>query len=316
MHYETITVFGGSGFLGRYIVRRLAQSGARIRVAVRDPEAANLLQPMGDVGQIRAVPANLRHAESIRQAVEGADVVINCVGLLSESGAQTFGAVQANGAGRVAEAAAAAGAKRLIHLSAIGSDPASPAKYGRSKAAGEALVREHFPDATIIRPSVVFGPEDGFFNLFGRLAQVAPMLPLIGGGATRMQPVYVGDVAEGVEACMAREGTRGQTFELGGPEVVSMKECMQRVLEHTGRRCLLMPVPWALAEIQGVLLGLLPNPLLTLDQVRLLRVDNVVSEGARTLGDLGVGRTAMQAVLPRYMTRYARFGRLETGRFG
>ncbi len=316
MHYETITVFGGSGFLGRYIVRRLARTGARIRVAVRDPEAANLLQPMGDVGQIRAVAANLRHEESVRQAVAGAQVVINCVGLLSESGAQNFAAIQANGAGRIARAAAEAGAERLIHISAIGADPASPAKYGRSKAAGEALVREHFPDATIIRPSVVFGPEDGFFNLFGKLAQFLPALPLIGGGTTKRQPVYVGAVAEGVEACLARAGSRGRLYEFGGPEIVTMKDCMELVLAHTGRRCWLLPVPWGLAEFEGALLGLLPRPLLTLDQVRLLRVDNVVADGAHDLAELGVARTAMQAVLPRYMTRYARFGRLETGRFG
>ena len=305
-----VTVFGGSGFLGRHLVKRLAERGARIRVAVRDPIAAQHLQPMGDVGQIMAVQANVRHQESVVRAVEGADHVVNLVGILFEWGRQRFGAVHAAGAGRVAEAAAAAGASRMIHVSAIGADAESPAAYGRSKAAGEVAVREAYPAATLVRPSIVFGPEDGFFNRFGALARLVPVLPLIGGGGTRFQPVFVGDVAEALLRLLDDSESAGKTYELGGPRVYSFKQLMELVLEVTGRRRLLVPLPFQVATLQAAFLQLAPRPLLTRDQVEFLKRDNVVAEDALTLGDLDIKPTPAEAVLPSYMYRYRRGGRL------
>ncbi len=306
-----VTVFGGSGFLGRHVTRALARAGYRIRPAVRRPDLAGHLQPLGRVGQIHAVQANLRYPASVQAAVHGADVVINLVGILFERGKQRFEAVQAEGAHAVAQAAAAAGA-RLIHVSALGADPDSPALYARSKAQGEAAVFSAVPDATILRPSIVFGPEDDFFNRFASLARIAPALPLIGGGETKFQPVFVGDVALAISRAVGGRAKDGTIYELGGPAVKSFRELMQYVLAVTERRRLLVPLPFALAKLQAHLLQLLPTPLLTPDQVELLRADNVVSQAAqaegRTLAALGIEPTALEAVVPSYLWRFRKAG--------
>jgi len=304
----SITVFGGSGFLGRHLVKRLAEGGAALRVAVRYPEAASFLKPMGEVGQIVPLQANLRDEASVARAVAGADAVVNLVGILYQRGAQRFQAVHAEGAARAARAAAEAGAKRFVQVSAIGADAASPAQYGRTKAAGEAAVAEAFAGATIVRPSIVFGPEDDFFNRFAALARVLPALPLIGFGRTRFQPVYVGDVAEAIARILDDPATAGRTYELGGPRVYSFADLMALVLRETGRRRLLVPLPYALAKLQASFLELLPVPPLTRDQVELLKRDNVVAEGALGLSDLGVEPTAVDAILPTYLARYRRRG--------
>ena len=304
-----ITIYGGSGFIGRNVVRALAKTGARMRIAVRRPELAGFLQPLGGVGQIIPVQANVRYPESLLAPANGADAVINLVGILAPSGKQTFKSVQDEGARHVAEAALAAGAKVLIHGSAIGADPNSPSVYARTKAAGEQAVREIFPDAVITRPSVVFGPGDGFFTRFAALARIAPALPLIGGGKTRFQPVFVGDVAKAMQAAITGQARPGSIYELGGPEILTMKEVMERVLTYTMRKRWLVPLPFPLAKLQGAMLQILPNPPLTLDQVRLLEKDNVVSEAAkrdhRTLEGLGiVDPVAIEAVVPDYLEQY------------
>ena len=304
-----IAIYGGSGFIGRHVVRALAKTGARMRIAVRRPELAGFLQPLGGVGQIIPVQANVRYPDSLLAAANGADAVINLVGILSPSGKQTFNAVQDEGARHVAEAARAAGAKAFVHMSAIGADANSPSVYARTKAAGEAAVKDVFPDAVILRPSVVFGPEDEFFNRFAALARLSPALPLIGGGKTRFQPVFVGDVAKAVIAALTGKAQAGAMYELGGPEILSMKEVMERVLTYTMRKRMLVPLPFPLAKLQGAILQLLPNPPLTLDQVRLLEKDNVVSEAAkrdrRTLEGLGiVDPVAIEAVVPDYLEQY------------
>ncbi len=315
MANELITVFGGSGFIGRHVIRRLAKRGARVRAAVRQPNLAGYLKVMGDAGQIEPVQANIRYESSIVQAMRGADKVINLVGILHESGPQKFTRVQAEGAAAIARAASAAGVRKLVHVSAIGADAASSSSYARSKAAGEAAVREHFPAATIIRPSVVFGPEDDFFNRFAMLARLLPALPLIGGGHTKMQPVYAGDVADAIVRALDDAATDGKTYELGGPHIYTMKQIMEMVLEQTGRRRLLLPLPFFAARIQAALLQILPKPLLTVDQVRLLETDNIVSQGALTLKDLGVTQpTSAEVVLPTYLYRYRRTGQFEASK--
>lgn len=306
-----VTVFGGSGFVGRHIVRALAKRGFRIRVAVRRPDLAGHLQPLGAVGQIHAVQANLRYPDSVRQAVAGAEIVINCVGILFESGRQKFDSVQARGAATVARAAAEAGA-RLIHLSAIGADADSAALYARTKAAGEAAVLQEVPDAVILRPSIVFGPEDDFFNRFAGMAQMAPALPLVGGGETKFQPVFVGDVAQAVMAAVDGQTKPGTVYELGGPAVKSFRELLEFVLATIQRKRLLVPLPFGLARLQAKVLQLLPKPLLTEDQVELLRTDNVVSAAAktegRTLESLGIQPQSVEAVVPAYLWRFRRQG--------
>ncbi len=309
-----VTVFGGSGFLGRHVVRALAQRGYRIRVAVRRPELAGHLQPLGRVGQIHAVQANLRYPSSVEAATRDADIVVNLTGILFERGRQRFDAVQAFGAEAVALAAHAFGA-RMIHISAIGADEQATSRYARSKALGEKLVLSAMPTATVLRPSIVFGPEDEFFNRFASLARFAPALPLIGGGHTRFQPVFVGDVAAAVVAALDDRTTEGRIYELGGPEVRSFKQLMQYVLEVIERPRLLLPLPFALAKFQAFFLQLLPKPLLTTDQVELLKSDNVVSEAARregrTLRDLGIEPVAMAAVVPSYLWRFRKHGQFE-----
>ena len=308
MRDSLVTVFGGSGFLGRYLVARLAEAGARITVAVRDPEAAAFLKPMGEVGQVVPVQANLRHPPSIARAVEGTDAVVNLVGILYQRGRQRFAAIHGHGAELVANAAASAGAGRLIQISAIGADPEAAAEYGRSKAAGEQASRAAFPGATVVRPSIVFGPEDDFFNRFGALARYTPVLPLIGGGQTRFQPVYVGDVAAAMVAMLSDPATAGQTYELAGPRVYSFRELMLIVMRETGRRRLLVPLPFGIATLQAAFLQLLPVPPLTIDQVKMLRSDNVAAEGALGLADLGIEPTPADGILPTFMYRYRRGG--------
>ncbi len=301
-------VFGGSGFVGRYVVRALARRGARVRVAVRRPERALFLKTAGAPGQIVPVAANLRDDDSVRAAVEGADAVVNLVGILFERGRQRFDAVHRAGAGRVARLARAAGARRLLHVSALGASSSSPSAYARSKAAGEAAARDAFPGAVVVRPSIVFGPEDDFFNRFAALARLTPALPLFGGGATRFQPVYVGDVARAAAALLDAADAAGRTFELAGPQVRSFKALLELVLEATGRRRLLLPVPYALGEIKASLLQLLPAPPLTRDQVRLLRADNVAGGTLPGLAQLGIEPTALEAVVPACLERYRRRG--------
>ena len=318
--YDTlVTVFGGSGFVGRHVIRALAKRHYRIRVAVRRPELSGHLQPLGRVGQIHAVQANLRHRGSVAAAVRDADVVVNLVGILFERGRQRFDAVQTAGAEAVAQAAALHGA-RLVHMSALGADEASPSAYARSKAAGEAAVLAAAPGATIFRPSIVFGPEDDFFNKFAALARMMPALPLVGGGKTRFQPVFAGDVAAAFAAAAAGKTKPGTTYELGGTEVLSFRELMQYVLATIQRRRLLLPTPFWLAKMQATLLQLLPTPLLTRDQVELLRRDSVVSEAAtregRTLRGLGIESTSMQAIVPSYLWRFRRTGQFQHLRHG
>jgi uncharacterized protein YbjT (DUF2867 family) len=312
-----ITVFGGSGFLGRHVVRALARRRFRIRVAVRRPELAGHLQPLGSVGQIHAVQANLRYPRSVEAAMRDASIAINLVGILFERGRQRFDLVQAYGAKQVALAASAFGAK-VIHVSAIGASENSPSHYAQSKAAGEKAVLAAVPDAVIFRPSVVFGPEDDFFNRFASMARFLPALPLVGGGHTRFQPVYVGDVAEAIASAVESKARAGTVYELGGPEVHTMKDIMEYVLATIERKRLLLPLPFGLAKLQASLLQFLPKPPLTPDQVELLRSDNVVSEQAtaerRTLEGLGLLPTPAEAIVPSYLWRFRKTGQFRTGR--
>jgi uncharacterized protein YbjT (DUF2867 family) len=306
-----ITIFGGSGFLGRHVVRALAKREYRIRVAVRRPDLAGHLQPLGRVGQIHAVQANVRNRTSVAAAARGSDVVINLVGILFETGKQSFEAVQALGAESVALAAAAEGAA-MIQVSAIGADPNSPSEYARSKAEGERLVLAAAPQATIFRPSIVFGPNDDFFNRFAALARMSPVLPLVGGGKTEFQPVFAGDVAEAIAKAVAGEAKSATVYELGGPQVLTFKALMEYVLATIGRRRLLVPIPFWAAKFQAFFLEWLPKPLLTRDQVELLRVDNVVSEAARsegrTLEGLGLVPRSIEAIVPSYLWRFRKTG--------
>ncbi len=304
-----ITVFGSSGFLGRHLVRRLTKQGWTVRAAVRRPSAATFLKPMGDVGQITPIRAPVQDRDAVAAAVEGARAVINLVGILYEKGDRNFAAIHAQGAQNVAAAAAQAGVERLVHVSAIGADSRAESDYARSKAAGEAAVKTAFPGASILRPSVVFGPEDDFFNRFAAMATLSPVLPLLGGGATKFQPVYVGDVAEAIAACLADPAAQGKTYELGGPRVYSFKELMVLMLDQIGRQRLLVPWPFALADLQAAFLEKLPVPPLTRDQVKLLRRDNVVSKGALTLADLNIAPAAPESILPLYLDRYRKAGR-------
>lgn len=308
-----VTVFGGSGFVGRHVVRALARRGYRIRVAVRRPDLAGFLQPMGGVGQISFVQANLRYRLSVDRAVAGSDHVINCVGLLLESGRNTFDAVQDFGARAVAEATRAAGAT-LTHISAIGADEKSASTYSRTKARGEAAVLRAVPDAVILRPSIVFGPEDGFFNKFATMARFSPVLPLIGGGHTKLQPVYVADVAEAVARSVDGAIARGRVYELGGPEVLTFRQCLETMLRVTDRKNPFVSLPFGVASLIGSIASLVPfvKPPLTSDQVTLLRSDNIVSQAAisegRTLEAIGIEPALVEAILPSYLVRYRQQG--------
>lgn len=306
-----VTVFGGSGFLGRHVIRALCKRDYRLRVGVRRPELAGHLQPLGKVSQVNPVQANVRYPASVEAAMRGSSVVVNLVGILSASGAQTFKAVQAEGAKTIAEAAAKIGA-RVVHVSAIGANADSPSLYAKSKAAGEQAVLSAVPDATIIRPSIVFGPEDQFSNRFAALARMAPVLPLIGAN-TKLQPVYVGDVASVVADAVDGKTKPGATYEIGGPEVLTMREAIEIILQVISRHPALLPVPFSLAKLKANVLQFAPGDFkLTPDQVELLKTDNIVSDAAKaaglTLEGLGVQPESMEAILPSYLWRFRKAG--------
>lgn len=319
-----VTVFGGSGFVGRHVVRELANRGWRVRVACRRPDLAFFLQPLGRVGQVVAIQANVRDARSVAAAVQGADAVVNLVGVLAESGRQSFEAVHGFGAGLIGKAATEAGIRSVVHVSAIGADLESSAAYARTKARGEAAIREAAPDTIIFRPSIVFGPEDGFFNRFAAMARIMPVLPLVGAD-TKFQPVFVGDVATAIADALGGKAKAGATYELGGPEVATFRELVAYVCDVTGRKRLLAPLPFgagrAMALVTEIVsklsLGLFPAMLTTTrDQVEMLRTDNVVSEAARaegrTLEGLGVETESFRAIAPTYLWRYRATGQYDS----
>lgn len=310
---EMITVFGGSGFIGRYAVRALVKAGYRVRVATRLPHVANDLKPMGTVGQIQLVQANVRNKASIERAVEGASAVINLTGILAPSGRQTFRSIQAQGAQHIAEAAKAAGITRFVQISAIGADADSKSAYAQTKAAGEKAVMDTIPTATVLRPSIVFGPEDGFFNRFAQMALYTPALPLIGGGKTLFQPVWAGDVGAAILAALESPAAQGRIYELGGPATYSFKALMQFMLATIQRPRLLVPLPWLGAYVigfAGEIAGALPfvPTVLTRDQVTLLKTDNVVAQGMPGLADLGISPASVESVVPTYLYRFRRGG--------
>jgi NADH dehydrogenase len=312
MSGRIVTVFGASGFLGRHIVRALAKDGWRIRAAVRHPELAEFLRPMGMVGQIQPFKADLGDAASVAAAVRGADAVVNLVGIMHAGfSGKRFDAVHAEGAGRVAAAAKAAGATHLVHVSALGAAADSAARYARSKAAGESAVREAFAEAAILRPSVVFGQEDQFFNRFANMARYTLALPLIGGGETKFQPVFVGDIAAAVAKLLGAPHPVGATYELGGPEVLTFRQILELILKVTQRRRLLVPLPFFLAKLGAYPAMLLPNPPLTPDQVELLKTDNIVAPGAKGFADLGIVPEAAEGIVPSYLWRFRKTGQFE-----
>lgn len=306
---KLVTIYGGSGFIGRYIARRMAKEGWRVRVAVRRPNEAIFVKPYGVVGQVEPILCNIRDDASVQAAMQGADAVVNCVGILAESGKNTFDAVIAEGGGRVARLAAQQGIRNLVHISAIGADADSESDYQRAKAEGEAAILEHMPDAVILRPSIVFGPEDDFFNRFAGMTRFGPVLPIIGAD-TRFQPVYVDDVAQA--ACLAVTGKAAAgIYELGGPDITTFRDLMQQMLDVIRRRRLVLDIPFFAASIMGGLfdfankisLGLIPA-MVTRDQVKTLRKDNVVADGAKGFGEFGIKPVALEAVLPDYLWRF------------
>lgn len=297
------TVFGGTGFIGRHVVKRLVAAGHTVRVAVRDTEAVLALKPLGMIGQVVGLYAPVTDAAAVARAVEGASCVVNLVGILAESRAGDFDRIHHEGAATVAQAGAAVGVGSLVHVSALGADAASPSLYARSKAAGEDAVRAAFADATILRPSVVFGPEDAFFNRFAALAQMLPVMPVISGG-TKFQPVYVGDVADAVMAALSRPDARGKVFELGGPKVWTMREILTWILAQTRRSRPLVAVPGGIAQLQARVMECVPGKPLTRDQLLLLARDNVVAPGAAGLEALGIAPMAVEQVVPDYLARY------------
>ncbi len=313
---KLVTIYGGSGFVGRYIARRMAKAGWRVRVACRRPNEALFVKPYGTVGQVEPILCNIRNEDSVRSAMAGADAVVNCVGTFDRRGRNNFDAVQVEGAGRIARIAAETGVGTLVHISAIGADALSDCDYARTKADGEAAVRAAFPDALILRPSIVFGPDDGFFNRFASMSRLGPVLPVVG-AETKFQPVYVDDVAQA--AVKGVLGEASGTYELGGPDVASFRELMRRMLVVIRRRRLILNMPFWAARILGGLLdfgslltgGLIPNKILTADQVKSLRRDNVVSDGARGLAELGIEPTPMGAILPDYLWRFRPSGQYD-----
>ena len=312
---KLVTVFGGSGFLGRHIVQSLAKRGYRVRPAVRRPDLASHLQPLGAPGQIMPVQANLRYRWSVDRAVAGADAVVNAVGILAPSGKQTFDAVQTFGPRAIAEAARGAGLSGIVHLSAIGANADSNSAYARSKAAGETAVLETLPDSILLRPSIVFGPEDDFFNRFAGMARFAPALPLIGGGLTKFQPVYVCDVAEAAARAVDGDLQAGRIYELGGPEVKTFRECLEMMLEITRRKRVLAPLPFPIASAMGKVMQMFPMAPITQDQVELLKSDNIVSEASKsaglTLEGMGVSPATLASVLPTYLDRFREHGQYD-----
>lgn len=315
---KLVTIFGGSGFLGRHIVQALARRGYRVRAAVRRPDLATHLQPLGAPGQIMPVQANLRFRWSVDRAIIGSDAVVNAVGILSPTGSQTFDAVQGFGPRAIAEAARSANLAAITHISAIGANSDSKSAYARTKAAGEAGVLETLPDSIILRPSIVFGPEDDFFNQFAEMARFSPALPLIGGGETKFQPVYVCDIAEAVARAVDGKLRPGATYELGGPEIKTFRDCLEEMLEITRRSRVLLPIPFPVASAMGKVMQLLPGAPLTADQVELLKTDNVVSEAAksegRTFEGLGIDSSNLASILPTYLERFREHGQYDAHR--
>jgi uncharacterized protein YbjT (DUF2867 family) len=308
---SVVTVFGGSGLLGRHTVQALASAGYRIRVAVRHPNLAHYLPPLGTVGQVQVTKCNVLDGEAVARAVHGADAVVNLVGILFPAGGQNFESVHVTAPTTIANAAKAAGVKSLVHISTTGVSTESASRYARTKAEGENAVRREFSDATILRASIVFGPEDNFFNKFAAMARISPVLPLVGGGHTKFQPVCVTDVADAVVKCVGDTATQGKMYELGGPTVYTFKQLMQIVLHETGRRRALVPIPFFIASLQAMFLQFLPGTLLTPDQVTSLKSDNVVAPGALTLADLGIIPDSLEAVLPSYLWRFRAKGQFE-----
>jgi NADH dehydrogenase len=304
MSERLITIFGGAGFIGRYLVQELALRGWRIRVISRTPGLCGHMQPLGDVGQVVVQTADTKDEAALARLLQGSDAVVNLIGILYETSQQTFEEVHGALPGRIARAAAKAGVERMVQMSAIGADISSSSAYARSKAKGETAVREALDHAVIVRPSIVVGPEDDFFNRFAAMARMSPALPLIGGGKTRFQPVYVGDVAEAIVACLEKGDVVGKTFHLGGPKVYTFKELLRYLLEVIRRKRVLINLPWGVAATQARFLELLPVPPLTRDQVELLKVDNVVDEGELTLDDLGITPTPIEIVVPSYLARH------------
>ncbi len=320
-----ITVFGGSGFIGRHLIRRLANAGWIVRAACRDTEDAQFLRTMGDVGQVIPWGANVSDATSVRVALEGAEAAVNLVGILYESGKSTFDGIHHQSAELIAKTAAGLGIKDFVHMSALGANAHSDAAYACSKAAGEAAVMAALPSARIVRPSVVFGPEDNFFNRFASLSRLSPFMPVIGAptfpkislggdkgfgidflgdGGPKFQPVYVGDVADAIVTCLTDASCEGKTFELAGPKIYSFADIMRLVLKNTSRKRILLPIPFWVAEIKAIFLGMLPKPLLTPDQVKLMQTDNVASGALPGLKELGISATPAEAILPTYLRRY------------
>ena len=308
MALQRVAVIGASGFIGRYVVKRLAACGTAVAAIQRDVDAAKFLVPMGDVGQIARISVDIADERRLAAALAGADALVSLVGILHETGRRSFEAVHHHGAARIGRLAAAAGVRRVVHVSALGADPGATAAYLRSKAAGETALRAAYPMAVILRPSVVFGPEDDFFNRFARLAVRLPAVPLIGGGRTRFQPVYVGDVADAVMRALDEPAAAGRIYELGGPRIYTFRRLIELVLAETHRRRFLVPVPAALLRLPAAILERLPNPPLTRDQLRMLEHDSVVAPDALTLADLGLAATSIEAILPTYLDRYRRGG--------
>ncbi|MBV8133864.1 MAG: complex I NDUFA9 subunit family protein, partial [Alphaproteobacteria bacterium] len=301
-------VLGGSGFIGRYVVKRLAARGDVIAVGCRNAEQAKFLKPLGDVGQIVPLNIAIGNEELLAAFLAGNDTLVNCVGILQEKGSQTFDLLHHSGPARLARFAREAGVERFVHFSAIGADSRSSSAYARTKAAGEQAVRDAFPTVTILRPSIVFGPEDQFFNRFAAIAMLSPVLPLIGGGETRFQPVYVGDVADAVMKCLEDSASAGRLYELGGPKIYTFRELLDLLLSEIRRKRRFLDVPFGLAAAQARLMSILPSPPLTPDQVELLKRDNVVSSGAMTLASLGIAPTVAEVILPTYLDRFRRGG--------
>ncbi|MEP3248462.1 MAG: complex I NDUFA9 subunit family protein [Sneathiella sp.] len=311
MSSRLITIVGGSGFIGRHLVGRLAAKGYRIRLAVRDTERAAQLMTQGDVGQIVPLQTNIRHKASVERAVAGADIVINLVGLLFQSGAQKFASVHLEGAATVAAAAKAAGANQMIQMSALGASETSESIYAKTKAAGEQAVLDAFDGATILRPSVVFGAGDDFTNKFAALTALAPILPLLDGGASKMQPVWIEDLADAIVQIIETPSQQGKIWEFGGPEAIALKDIIGAILDVTERRCFIAPAPEAMMKAMSFFMQLAPGkPVLTPDQVTLLKTDNVVTGHHAGFADLGMEPAALQAIIPRYLTRYQKGGGL------
>jgi len=307
-NYKTATVFGGTGFVGTQIVRELAKRDIIVKVATRVPERAYFLKPCGAVGQVVPVQCDYKEMGSVAAAIKGSDYVVNCVGVLFEKGSQTFERAHVDIPEAIAKASAEAGVQSLVHISALAVERGT-SQYAKSKVKGEQAVLASFPNASILRPSVVFGEGDEFFNMFAGMAKFLPALPLIGGGETKFQPVYVGDVADAAIAALMDDNAKGKIYELGGPETLSFEGIYKKLFEYTGQSPILFPLPFGAAKVQAFFMGLLPKPPLTRDQVESLKTDNVMNEGALGLKDLGVNPTALDVILPTYLTRYRRGGR-------